>query len=738
MRLRLALAAAVLVVAAAPTVAAAAGSPGTTVPAPAGGSVTVDHTTQLVDETVHVSWKGFKPSSGSVVIPGNTEYVVRVYECRGSKPAGPQDCYGSSVYTYTGQTDKTQNRPDGPPNYLDATTAKDGTGAVDVEVRTSRESSTLGCSATSACSLVVVPNYGDPTQPKSDFIYATNLYMDSTWAFANSVTVPISFAPSGAVCPLGDAGVALVGAPADQRAIAAWQPQACQGSNAVNIDYTAVGETQARLQFAAGRAEVALTTLPMTDATKPFAYAPLAVAGIAVAFHVDDAVTGQPIESMTLNARLVAKLLTQSYGGVGYTAKGAPIGSGNPAVAGNAQSIWTDPEFLALNKGHAWLNNLANPLLVSGQTDLVEELTRWVASDQDATAFLAGTPDRWGMHVNKNYKGITYPTDSIELRDPYQPLSYTFVPINGLDLVARSLVANQPSSYNPQPVPPTNNHPKDPQQLPGRRSLIAIVGTADAAAFNFPVAALHTAAGSNVTPTDAAMAAAVAGMTTNKDGVTQQADLKSTDKAAYPLTLPEYAVIPTSGVTAAGITQLSRFLAYASGPGQVPGLAPGQLPPGYLPLDKAQLAQVAVAEAAMRTQSGAKPTPKPAAAPSSAPAGGTPAGAATAGAGGAASSAPAVASSRAAAAPATTGARSARRSGVASPAPRPSPLVLRAARTEPASGTSSALLLLLVVGAVATVAGPALLLAGRLGAVGFVRRNTAAAWRSLPLPRRRG
>ena len=47
---------------------------------------------------------------------------MRVYECRTAAPTGPQDCYGSSVYKYDGQTDPTQVLPDGPSNALDAPT----------------------------------------------------------------------------------------------------------------------------------------------------------------------------------------------------------------------------------------------------------------------------------------------------------------------------------------------------------------------------------------------------------------------------------------------------------------------------------------------------------------------------------------------------------------------------------------------------------------------------------------
>jgi len=56
---------------------------------------------------------------------------------------------------------------------------------------------------------------------------------------------------------------------------------------------------------------------------------------------------------------------------------------------------------------------------------------------------------------------------------------------------------------------------------------------------------------------------------------------------AYPGTLPVYADVPTSGLAAATAAHLATLLRYAAGPGQVAGTSNGELPPGYLPLTKA-------------------------------------------------------------------------------------------------------------------------------------------------------
>lgn len=710
------------------TAAAAAGS-SVTKRAPAGGSVTVDVTKDLVDQTVHVSWQGFKPSLGFF---DARIYPVRVYQCRGADPAGPEACYGSSVYDYPGKGSNSSpgaTLPDGPANFLNAGTSSKGDGSVDIETRTVRESNSLGCDSTHLCSVVVVPNYGDPKQPGNTSL-ATLQTIDAPYAWKNHVAIPITFAPSGATCPLGDAGLTSVGSPLSERAITSWQPAACQGTTSVNIDYTAVGEAQGRAQFLAGSMDVGLTTLPADPAVTSahaYTYAPIDVGAISVSFHVDDAVTQQPITSMKLNARLVAKLLTESYGGFGTVAPGAPVGPGNPATVGNPKTIFADPEFTALNPGPAWPGtNPTNPIVVSGNTDLMWELTRWVASDPAAVAFLNGTPDQSGMHVNTNFKGISYPISSLELRDPYTPDTYAFVPIDGLALVARSLVVNQPSAANPIVDPVTHTHLKVARQDPGARALIAFVDSASAAAFNFPNAALKNASGKYLLPTADAMSAAVTAMTVNANKLTRQANFASTDPAVYPLTMVGYAMVPTSATAPAKITNIVRFLDFAAGPGQQPSLGLGGLPAGFLALPAELLAQTKAASTAVQAQSGTKPaSPSPTPSTTRAPTTPSSSGGGSNGSSGASSNtggsstgttsgttnnpAPRISSSN-------TGQTSKRPSVVsvaAANTPGPKAITSSAVSSAPPWYVRLALPLLLLIGLAATLFGPALVAVGK-------------------------
>ena len=663
-----------------------------TVPAPAGGSVTVEKTEDLVNEVIKVSWEGFRPSENPISDVFSiyyTRYPVRVYECRTADPAGPADCYGSDIYDYPGREDPEVpnwdlGRPDGPSNWLQTATAADGTGSVDIEVMTKVESVTLGCNPTTQCSIVVVPNYGDPTRADQEFpefpacamIYATydsvctsaphhGNVIDAPWAWDNRVVIPLSFADTGEACEFSDAEAAVLGSPKSERALTSWQRATCVASIPVTFDYTSQGEGLSRAAFLNELTDVALTSRPIdpasvTDSTRPFTYAPIAGSAVTVAFRVDDLVTHLPITEMKLNPRLIAKLITESYGYFGVAPEDADYG--NPATRGNPVTIFADPEFQELNPGPAWpatyYSNCAAPIIMADLSDMTYELTRYLDSDADARAFLDGDEDEWGMQVNTHFVGIDYPVDAFELRDPDEWMGRVFQPIQGLNQVARKLVTNSfaGTSYVLGPPPELKPEKCGPGlngvEPPGTRAFVAIVDTANAAAYRFPTAALLNGAGEYVAPTLESMQTAVDAMLVNADGITRTPDFTSTEPAAYPLTTLDYAVVPTGGLDDASAEAVGRILDHAAGLGQEAGQLIGGLPPGYLPLSDDLVAHTKAAAAAVRAQDGAPtPTPTPtisasASAPAPPPVGG--------GTGGGAAVAPAASAEVVAAAATTT------------------------------------------------------------------------------------
>lgn len=411
--------------------------------------------------------------------------------------------------------------------------------------------------------------------------------------------------------------------------------------------------------------DVALTTLPPDAAatagsTRKFTYAPLAVSAVAFSFYIDDPKTKTPVTHLVLNATLMAKLLTESYA-LGYNCSAEPPSGWqplpaasqtcDPAVVGNVATLFDDPEFLALNTDCAPLLQPANytctrgdfpadslsistggqflPTVPAGNSDMTYELTRWLEADPDAAAFVDGKVDTYDMHVNQNYFDQTYPIPQFQTLDDgttypgtitclqgncqisqwYDTMQAAWNPVSGLDNVGADLASYQPTALSPYLTCPTDctsvnqlTLAKFPQQQIGARDVSSVVDEGDAGAYQFPTAYLVNAAGKDVAPTTAAMEAAVRDMNTNPDGITQYSNDATTDPAAYPVTMVDYAMVPTCGLSSAKASAIVKFLTNVATTGQVPGLTPGTLAPGYAPLNATQRAQTLAAARAVQTQ----------------------------------------------------------------------------------------------------------------------------------------
>ena len=151
---------------------------------------------------------------------------------------------------------------------------------------------------------------------------------------------------------------------------------------------------------------------------------PAAVTGFAIAYSVDGA-NGQPVGHINLDARLLAKLLSESYRScadcLDFTSAAA-VKSGFSKLANNPIDMSTDPEFEALNPGlPVTLNREAGATLasMSSDSDVMTALTSYINADPEARAWLDGTPDPWGMVVNPAYKGIKLPVSNWPLLDTH-------------------------------------------------------------------------------------------------------------------------------------------------------------------------------------------------------------------------------------------------------------------------------------------------------------------------------
>ena len=97
------------------------------------------------------------------------------------------------------------------------------------------------------------------------------------------------------------------------------------------------------------------------------------------------------------------------------------------------------------------------------------------------------------MHVNKAYLKVALPVATFPLLDQHQ--SSTFQPIQGLDQVSRQLSLAQFPGALSDVENGVTVVTKPARQNPGRREVIGIIDTADAAAFLLDSASLRNACG---------------------------------------------------------------------------------------------------------------------------------------------------------------------------------------------------------------------------------------------------
>jgi hypothetical protein len=112
-------------------------------------------------------------------------------------------------------------------------------------------------------------------------------------------------------------------------------------------------------------------------------------------------------------------------------------------------------------------------------------------------------------------------------------------------------------------------------------------------------------------------------MVTAKNGITQTVNAQRKVKNAYPLTMVIYAMVPTGGISHKKAAKIAQWLDYVAGSGQRPGYAPGELPPGYLPLTAKMRAETRTAAEDVLNQTGDKPAKSAGPSPSSTSAAGT-------------------------------------------------------------------------------------------------------------------
>jgi ABC-type phosphate transport system substrate-binding protein len=489
----------------------------TTANGTSGRTATVGPGVDLTNEVVTVSWSGFRPTTQANV------YTVIVLQCE-ANPTSLDDCYTAEPFPTLANG-----------NRLLDSTAADGTGSAQFEVRPASNLPQLACSATNPCSILVYENDAQPIPPGS--------------LPAARVVLPITFAPSQADCPnITDFDVRVDGSATSAGLFYAWAARICQGQDAVVLDYTETSSNTGRENFLAGLVDLGVTALPATTEEleahpehRDFSYAPVAASAVVVAYNLTDPYSGQRVNNLVLSPRLVARLVTNT----------------------NIETFVRDRELLNLNPTVRFPSNGINRILVRAErTASTRILTSWFAADAEAQKFLAGN-DTWRVAVNPAYLGYTYPRDSFELVDT----DPSYLPRQGQKNIALRMFYG---------VSPTGSQ----SESTSIRGVIGVMDLPTAKRFGLQPAGLLMPDGSVVLPTEDAIARGIADADVTPSGVLV-ADPTPEDPLAYPMVKIDYAMVPKNFDTTAKIADVRRVLGYAVGEGQ------SLLPSGYLPLPEA-------------------------------------------------------------------------------------------------------------------------------------------------------
>jgi len=555
------------------------------------------------------------------------------------------------------------------PNEVYAFTDTDGTGTFPFEVRTALENQSLGCSATVPCTLEVIPIDGincddpDPGAPCNQVgdlapgqVNTGQAPQDAVapafWASASNwnrrVPVPLDFSQPPTVCSVASAGkpVPFYGSELLDQAALQWIPAYCLNKKRFNWQDNVMPDDAAFTLMQGGEAAAAEVSA-RGDGDSGIGYAPTAATGWAIAFDIDRPNNAGQQTSIRLNALLLAKLLTESYPG------STTVAASHPGFSGNPLSLNLDPDFYRLNPGldtSHWSEAAATLLSTSTSSQVMFQLTSYIASDPKAMAFLSGKPDHDGpytMRVNPAYRGLKLPVDSWPQLDtwqfkaapnsclktqgdampPYMPLVAN--PVTSMQLAAQAMLFNWPNVETGCSGTGTQSDPYQlgrvaPQGM-GNRFMLGLVTLGDAERYGLTTARLQAAPGHYVAADKAGIRAALA--LADPTSHLRPFDLTQakirTSKKAYPGSMLVYTAAKTFGLPAATADDVAQFIRVSTSEGQVPGRGNGQLAAGYVPIKDSgvtrglhrQAQQVAAAVAAQ------KQPPNPTSGPTTDPAG---------------------------------------------------------------------------------------------------------------------
>jgi hypothetical protein len=513
-----------------------------------------------------------------------------------------------------------------------ASTGADGKGQLSFQTMTGIEAPSLGCGLTAPdgkvrdCWLVIVPRGTyDPNGWKANgtgnLPGTVNESPLGAASWAQRIQIHLNFAQVPSSCPIGSAKERpLVGSELAARAVFSWQLALNAAAHCVTIfGYAPTPESTSTTQLASSTgAGLAFTTIPIGSEVlrsggtpgpaPPVVYAPVTISAIAFGFYISQ-VTGVVTNHIKLTPRLLAKALTQSYRFDLPDVDGKLEHPGPDWAKHNPDFLTTDPEFVKLNPG---INTppatqpLA-PLVTEDHSSLNMQVWSWIVTDPAARAWLHGEPDENGMVINPNYNSdivqlADKAADSFPRADPTcfnthdgaerDPGRCTLDLLPYMrsfdDTATRIRAANNPlgAAWDPQALAPDGQSgwwSKGGTEPAGRIFLWGMMSSAEVAGLGLVPADLCKADGTGcVDPNQATVAAALSTATPDSAGLLH-VNPAAAGGLGYPLVTVTYAAVRTDqGVDA--LRNYASLIQFAAGAGQVPGVEPGQLPRGYLPL----------------------------------------------------------------------------------------------------------------------------------------------------------
>ena len=554
-----------------------------------------------------------------------------------------------------------------PPAEIAAYSDEEGAGSVQFEVRSDVENESLGCNHKVACTIEVIPINGiscdQPSSPQSSSDTAcrrggqfppgssnfANLGVDQAaspvlwWSasnWSNRITIPIGFGLPPDTCDVLDPRppTGFYGSELMSQASLQWSPAYCLDKKRFKFQLNQMSDDAGWNVMEGGIGAAAfVSSSHKRRGTDPIGYAPTAVTGFAIGYNIDRPDNAGEFDTLRLNPRLVAKLLTQSY-------LGSDLGRGHPGIGANPLGIMNDPEFIALNPGLSQITQEAGASLLSlsNDSDIIEQLTDWIAHDSAAMDFVNGKADPWGMKVNPSYKKIKLPRAEWPLLDTYIPqtqntcrqanpdvyFSQLAAPVTTLRKIAEALLDGWPNVQTRCDFDQVSNTYKlgrGDRQSYGTRFMLGLVSLGDLERYGLKAAALQTKKDTYVGPSDASLAAAVdlsqqqppkkgdkgkgdkggqgdgggqddAGSDSARVGATKkfdptrpfvldQADVRKSGKA-YPGTMVVYTAAKLRELVQEDADKVAMFIRIATSEGQKAGAGNGELPRGFLPITK--------------------------------------------------------------------------------------------------------------------------------------------------------